>query len=116
MRLCSVEELQQRGTLEVRLSGNGEVGEAFLVYRDGAIHGYLNQCPHTGAPLNWSPHVFLSAEETHIQCSMHGALFRIDDGYCEYSPCSGDGLIPLAIRVDGDAVVLASQGSGGVRG
>jgi nitrite reductase/ring-hydroxylating ferredoxin subunit len=109
MRLCRVEELRQRGTLEVRLSGSGEVGEAFLVYRDGDIYGYLNQCPHTGAPLNWSPHVFLSAEGTFIQCSLHGALFRIDDGYCEYGPCSGEGLIPLTISSEGDAVVLASQ-------
>lgn len=106
MRLCDVEELRQRGCLEVRLAESGEPGEAFLVYRNGDVHGYLNQCPHTGAPLNWSPHVFLSAEGTHIQCALHGALFRIDDGLCEYGPCRGDSLTPVAVYCDGNDVLL----------
>ena len=106
MRLCSLTELKQRITLEVRLGEGGEEGGAFVVYRNGEVRAYLNQCPHTGAPLNWSPHVFLSAEGDFIQCSLHGAMFQIDDGYCVYGPCSGKGLQAVSVEVVGDDILL----------
>lgn len=68
---------------------------AFAIRHGGKLYAYLNQCPHTGAPLNWSPGQFLDAEGEHLMCSLHGALFRIEDGYCIYGPCAGAALTAL---------------------
>lgn len=53
------------------------------------VYCYKNECPHTLANLNWQKDIFLNLEKTHIQCSMHGALFRIEDGLCVWGPCKG---------------------------
>lgn len=109
MRLCRFDEVERLGSVEVCLTMDGAEVDAFVVYRDGVLRAFLNQCPHTGAQLNWSPNIFLSPEGTHIQCSLHGALFRIEDGFCVYGPCSGESLTPMAVRVEGADVVVASE-------
>jgi nitrite reductase/ring-hydroxylating ferredoxin subunit len=76
--------------------------DGFFIVRDddASINAYRNACPHTGAPLEWVPDEFLDMEKRHIQCSMHGALFRIQDGHCLHGPCIGQNLqaLPLEIR------------------
>jgi len=109
MRLCGVDELKKRGSLEVVIATEDEPKAGFVVYREGEVRAYLNHCPHTGAPLNWAPHVFLSIEGTHIQCALHGALFRIEDGYCVFGPCNGESLTPVAIELVGDDILLATE-------
>ena len=52
---------------------------------------------------------FLTHDREHIQCTMHGALFRLDDGYCVYGPCAGRGLAPVAVRVEAGMVVLETD-------
>lgn len=61
---------------------------------------YVNSCPHIGAPLDFEPGKFLNLERTHILCTNHGALFRIDDGYCVSGPCAGKHLeaAPAVVR------------------
>ena len=49
---------------------------------------------------------FLSFERKHILCATHGALFRIDDGHCFQGPCVGKSLIPVAIKIEGENIVL----------
>ncbi len=71
--------------------------ELFLVKHDGAIYAYKNQCPHLGIPLNWQPDEFLSIEQSHIQCSTHGALFNFDNGYCISGPCANESLTSLTL-------------------
>lgn len=110
MLLCRLDTLRERDSLEFAVELDGRTLEGFVVYRDGTVHAYLNRCPHTGAPLNWSPHVFLSPQGEHIQCALHGALFRIDDGVCEYGPCRGDALSALAVEIHGQNVMLLEQG------
>jgi len=109
MQLCRLAELRERGSLGFSLEFNGQPLEGFVVYREGTLSAYLNRCPHTGAPLNWSPHLFLSPEGRHIQCALHGALFRIADGVCEYGPCRGDSLLPLVVTIQAQNVVLLEQ-------
>lgn len=71
-----------------------------VVNHDGRFHAYANRCPHTGVNLEWRPDVFLDAAGEHIQCAVHGALFRLDDGYCVWGPCVGRSLraLPVAAR------------------
>jgi len=42
-----------------------------------------------------------------IQCSVHGAIFEKDTGYCVAGPCYGRSLIGLPVRIDSGCVLLA---------
>lgn len=75
----------------------GEVAPCFAVQWEGRQYAYRNSCPHTGAPLNWQPNNFLNFEGDLIQCALHGALFRIEDGVCLHGPCLGRQLERVAL-------------------
>ena len=62
------------------------------VKKNGELYLYQNRCPHLGIPLEFQPHQFLDSEGQLIQCSMHAALFKIDNGECIYGPCQGQSL------------------------
>jgi nitrite reductase/ring-hydroxylating ferredoxin subunit len=79
----------------------------FVMRKGDAAYGYVNDCPHTRSPLNWQPDVFLDTTKKHIQCSTHGAQFRIEDGFCIWGPCKGELLKPLPVRVESGVVVVA---------
>ncbi len=79
----------------------------FVLRRGDAYFAYLNRCPHTGVELNWQPDQFLDSEGRYIQCSMHGALFRVEDGACLRGPCAGQALTPITLRVRDDGLYLA---------
>ncbi|MHB8474346.1 MAG: Rieske (2Fe-2S) protein [Gammaproteobacteria bacterium] len=103
--LCRAEELAKQET-----RGFAAVGvpprDVFVVLRGESVHAYINSCPHTGAPLDWLPNLFLSADGQLIQCALHGALFRIEDGVCVAGPCAGARLKRQAIEVRHGVVVL----------
>lgn len=109
MRLCRLDTLRDKGALSFSVEVGGREIEGFVLWRDGGVFAYLNRCPHSGAPLNWAPDVFLTPEGTHIQCALHGALFRPEDGRCVYGPCVGEALTPLRVEVTGEMVVLLEQ-------
>ena len=48
----------------------------------------------------------ISDDRKHILCATHGALFRIDDGHCLHGPCLGRSLSRVAIRLEGDSILL----------
>ena len=65
----------------------------YMVIRQGdEAFVYKNACPHTGMPLDFKPGRFLTKDGTLIQCSTHGAKFKIKDGVCVSGPCQGDKL------------------------
>ena len=79
---------------------HGEHELKVIVVRQGTdIYCYHNSCPHTGVSLDWTPNQFLDTSGELIQCSTHGALFRITDGYCVAGPCAGQNLRPLKLKV-----------------
>ena len=71
-----------------------QIDETFLfaVKKHGQIYVYENSCPHLGIQLEWQPDQFLDIDESMIQCSSHGALFKIEDGECLMGPCQGQSL------------------------
>ena len=73
--------------------------EGFVIRQGGRVTAYVNSCPHTGAPLNWNPDQFLDVEGQFIQCSLHGALFRLEDGVCVHGPCVGQSLQSLRVAL-----------------
>lgn len=117
LTLCRLEEIrdgQARGfTLRPPDAAATESGGLpprdleIFVYRSGPrVHGYLNVCPHIGAPLDWGPDRFMSDDGKLLRCATHGALFRPDDGHCVSGPCEGDRLTAIDVSVKDGAVVF----------
>lgn len=106
IRLCSLDDLDDPGTLRGSLPGDTENRGVCVVQRDGRIFVYENRCPHTGAPMDWAPGRFLDVSGSLIQCSLHGAQFRIEDGFCVWGPCAGDRLRPLPFVIEQGSIWL----------
>jgi nitrite reductase/ring-hydroxylating ferredoxin subunit len=99
IQLCAADEIQPDSARGFSSTQTGAPYEIFVVHKRGHYFGYINSCPHTGAPLEWMPDQFLSLDGDHIQCSLHGARFTIDQGRCIQGPCLGQGLSPVEITV-----------------
>ncbi len=99
-KLSSVPKYGSKG-LTIKRSGH-EV-KVVAVRQGNAVYCYHNICPHTGVNLDWVANQFLDVSGKLIQCATHGALFRIEDGYCVSGPCAGQNLNPLAVKIDGDS-------------
>jgi nitrite reductase/ring-hydroxylating ferredoxin subunit len=82
----------------------------FVVRRGDNFFAYRNVCPHYGAPLDWKPDAFLSHDRKFILCSMHGALFGIEDGICVDGPCPGMGLQKIEIKIVKNKIFLIDPG------
>jgi nitrite reductase/ring-hydroxylating ferredoxin subunit len=109
-RLCAIDELTSPGSARFELTAQ-PLSNGLCVIRQGKdkgerVYGYLNACPHTGGPLDWVPGRFLNAEGDLIQCSTHGALFRIEDGFCVAGPCAGASLTPASLKIQDDDIYL----------
>ena len=108
IKLCTLQELLQAKTKGFEFTQGVGVVSILLAYRNGAVYAYRNVCPHVGTPLNWLPDPFLDREEQYLQCATHGALFRIEDGYCEYGPCAGESLESAVVTLR-DGIVYWSD-------
>jgi nitrite reductase/ring-hydroxylating ferredoxin subunit len=104
--LCNEQEIIEGNPRGFSLDLEPAKFELFLVKHDDTIYAYKNQCPHLGIPLNWQPNEFLSLEQSHIQCSTHGALFNLDNGYCILGPCASESLTSLTLEQRDDELWL----------
>ena len=102
VELCRLDELADPGSRGFDLDDGAT--RLFVVLREGVVHAYRNRCPHTGAPLEWTPDRFLDLDNHFIQCAIHGALFQVEDGYCVRGPCAGESLQALDVRVEGGSI------------
>ena len=103
--LCAVTDIEDPGSKGFRV---GRRERLFVVRKGGAIFAYMNLCPHQGTTLDWKPDAFLSYDKDMILCSMHSALFNIDDGICVDGPCPGQGLEPVKIALKDGGIFLAA--------
>lgn len=86
---------------------HGRPREALVVRgTDGELRCYLNRCQHLPVPLDGGSRDFFDASGEHLLCGTHGALYRVDDGYCFEGPCEGASLEPLAFRVRDDGSIV----------
>ena len=70
----------------------------FVVRRGPRVFGYLNVCPHFSLRLNYRANQF-TTQGGEILCSMHFALFRMEDGVCIEGACPGRSLDPVPVEV-----------------
>lgn len=81
--------------------------DAFVVRFHGRVFGYLNECGHVPAQLDWLPGEFFDNSKLYLVCSVHGALYAPDSGRCLGGRCQGKGLTTLAVdEVDGQVYLL----------
>ena len=99
-RLCALQDLDDPGSRGFEIQTLEGPADCLLVRRGGAIFAYRNRCPHTGAPLDWSPGQFLDNSGELIQCALHGAFFLIETGECVRGPCVGASLTRVRVGVD----------------
>ena len=104
--ICAVDEIPDNGARGFTLEINSNEHEFFIVRTNDQLHGYINRCPHTGVNLNWKPDQFLNLDGDLIQCSTHGARFRIDDGYCVFGPCAGQSLKSVKLDIKEGRIFL----------
>ncbi|OOZ39156.1 hypothetical protein BOW53_12705 [Solemya pervernicosa gill symbiont] len=107
--LVAATEIKDDSARGFSVTVNDDPLELFVVNRSGNFYAYLNKCPHVGGELNWRPDQFLDVDCQHIECGMHGALFKIEDGYCIYGPCLGHSLTPLEIELIDGMITLLSD-------
>jgi nitrite reductase/ring-hydroxylating ferredoxin subunit len=110
--LCALKDIDQPGSRGFSIDTAGGKQDIFVVRSGTAIFGYRNSCPHTGGPLDWVQHRFLSIDNKLIQCATHDALFNIHDGLCIKGPCAGKSLTPVAIEIVAGRVKLRTDASG----
>ena len=104
--LCRLDDIPVPGSRGFTLGEGVEAQEYFIVRDAHGVYAYENHCPHRGGLLDWTPDRFLTRDRKHILCATHGAVFRMNDGYCVGGPCAGKSLNPVAIMVhEGDVVV-----------
>ena len=100
--LCSIGDIPEGGAKGFTLN---EVS-IFGVKKQGEIYLYQNQCPHLGVEMEWQDDAFLNPDSSLIQCSMHGALFVIEDGSCISGPCTGGQLTMIKSKTRDGAVYV----------
>lgn len=105
VRLYQLSDLADHQTKGIQVAVDDGELDVIVLRLQKQIHAYLNHCPHLGVPLNWQPDMFLSLEETHFQCSTHGALFTLEQGDCIAGPCIGQSLIKLTTEMDDTGTV-----------
>ena len=112
--VCHIDELAPGTSRGFSVAVSGVIEDIFLVRTASGIVAYRNSCPHTGGPLDWVPHQFLSIGGDFIQCATHDALFRIEDGSCVKGPCAGRSLTAVRVQAIGPRVCVwldAPQGA-----
>jgi nitrite reductase/ring-hydroxylating ferredoxin subunit len=77
--------------------GTGSLS-AFAIRFRGAVHAYLNNCPHQGTELDWQPGAFFDDFKVYLICATHGAVFFPDSGFCCAGPCKGQKLVRIDVH------------------
>ena len=105
--LCAVEEISDGLCKEIRY-GEGAYAFSLLLYgTHGQVKAYVNRCPHFSLPLNIRPGEFVILDGERVMCALHGAVFRLDNGYCEAGPAASSSLEPVAVVVRNGSVCIA---------
>jgi nitrite reductase/ring-hydroxylating ferredoxin subunit len=104
--LCKTTDIKDPDCKSFEVIINRKKQSIFVVHKNGDFFAYYNQCPHTGASLEWQENQFLDLDKALIQCATHDALFTIDSGECIAGPCTGDSLQSIALSIKGDTLHL----------
>jgi nitrite reductase/ring-hydroxylating ferredoxin subunit len=105
-RLVALNELPVGAVRACEVPLDIGVRRLILVRLADRVAAYLNSCPHLGVPLDWQPGILLDVSGEYLQCALHGALFRRDDGHCVDGPCRGARLRAVPVHIIADEVLV----------
>jgi nitrite reductase/ring-hydroxylating ferredoxin subunit len=97
--LCKTTDIEDPGSKSFEVKIKRQTHSIFVVHKNGEFFAYHNQCPHTGANLEWQEDQFMDLDKELIQCATHDALFIIDSGKCIAGPCVGESLHALTLSI-----------------
>jgi len=101
-KLCHLNDISDNHSKGFNLNGQ----HIFVIKKYEQIHIYKNSCPHLGIQLEMVPDQFLDSTHSLIMCSMHGALFRIEDGYCVSGPCLDQSLQAIPFQIENSFILV----------
>ncbi len=104
--LCRLADIPDGGSNGFVVESRGKAVCFMTLRRNDQVFVYVNRCPHAGLPLDFKPGQFLDRAKTHILCTNHGAVFRIEDGFCIAGPCAGESLRRRETEVRNGTVYL----------
>lgn len=99
VKLCPLEDIAAGTARNFVLQMRAGRFHGFVVREAGGVRGYVDACPHMGLPLALKLDDYLTPDGALIACGWHGALFRIEDGYCLGGPCAGQALVRWPVTV-----------------
>lgn len=105
--LCRLDEIADPGGKGFDFREGEAIFMGFVVRQGKSAVGYVDSCPHAGWPLAAAPDRYLTRDGRRIFCGGHGAVFRIQDGFCIAGPCAEDSLEPWPVQVVGGMVRTA---------
>jgi nitrite reductase/ring-hydroxylating ferredoxin subunit len=103
--LCRLDEIAEPGAKGFDFRDGPAIFAGFVVRKAGLVLGYVDSCPHAGWPLAPLPDRYLTRDASALFCGGHGALFRVEDGFCTSGPCAGDSLVKWPVQVGADGVI-----------
>ena len=106
--LCRLNDIPDRGSNGFYTDGADGRLLYMVIRRRNEVFVYVNKCPHTGLPLDFQPGRFLTTDSALIQCSNHGAQFRIKNGFCVSGPCEGESLKAVKTEIRDGRVFVAA--------
>ncbi|WP_293763186.1 Rieske 2Fe-2S domain-containing protein [uncultured Aquitalea sp.] len=88
-------------------NSQGQTQAALALRYQGRVYAYLNACRHIPVELDWQQdgNVF-DISGQYLVCSMHGAIYRPDNGVCAGGPCRGQKLVSLPVHEEDGQVWL----------
>ena len=105
--ICQTADLMEGGRgIRFTVQRHGRQEPAFAVRYRGVVRAYLNRCAHVPVELDWVEGDFFDMSGLYLLCSTHGAAYLPDSGRCAGGPCSGRGLVALAVAESDGRVYL----------
>lgn len=107
--ICALDEIPEGGCRGFTLGAGDWPLRGLLTRVQGAVHAFVNHCPHAGHRLELQPHEFLTPDGALIVCRSHGALFEKTTGLSVAGPCAGRALRRIAVEVTAGYVLLGAE-------
>ncbi|WP_028534885.1 Rieske (2Fe-2S) protein [Paludibacterium yongneupense] len=105
--ICPSSALIDSGrAVRFRCEADGQAMPAFAIRHGGRVYAYINACRHIPLELDCNEGDIFDLSGHYLICSMHGARYEADSGYCVYGPCRGSRLRRLTVQESDGMVYL----------